>query len=179
MVLLTVSPALAQDYAIKMLHPLKAGQRYAFTSKASEANQSSMTAQGKVLKNAKDAFSAEMESEVTVLEVDSKGRPTKESHVVARLVKDAAREEVLPAGAKVVASRPGTKMAFQVNGEPATPDVAKILNIVISITSGGPSDDEVFGSTQRKKVGDTWPINKDVVGPFRIVNFKRDRPDGP
>src|SRR5688572_8530382 len=101
-----------------------------------------------------------MESEATVLAVDAQGRPTKESHTIVKLLEGAGKKPMLPAGTKVIASRPGRETVFEIAGKPATDAVAKALDLAVEITSGGPTDDEIFGTTERKKVGDRWPLNE-------------------
>jgi hypothetical protein len=150
----------AQDYAIKMHQPLKVGQRYKFTAVGIESSENSMTSQERVLKNQKEELTLEMESQATVLAVDAKGRPTKESHTVVKLLQGAGKEPMLAAGTIVIASRPGRKTVFEIGGETATSAVAKALDLAVSITSGGPTDDEIFGTTERKKVGDRWSVNE-------------------
>ncbi len=46
-----------------------------------------------------------------------------------------------------------------VDGAPATPEVREALRMVTSLRTGGPSDDEVFGSTEPRAVGAHWPID--------------------
>ena len=150
----------AQDYAIKMQEPLKVGQRYKFTAVASESSENSMTSGGRVLKEEKEELSVEMESEATVLAVDTKGRATKESHAIVKLLQGSEKKPLLAAGTKVIASRSDRKTEFEIGGAPAPAAVAKALGVAVEITSGGPTDDEIFGTTERKKVGDSWPMNE-------------------
>ena len=163
LVVLVAASVAAQDYAIKMHQPLKVGQRYKFTAVASEYSENSMSSEQRVLKNQKEELSLEMESEATVLAADAKGRPTKESHTIVKLLQGAGKEPMLAAGTKVIASRTGSKAVFEIGGKPTTGVVAKALDLAVSITSGGPTDDEIFGTTERKKVGDRWPMNESLA----------------
>ena len=161
LIVLVAASVGAQDYAVKMQHPLKVGQRYKLTAVASESSENTMSSEQRTLKNQKEELSIEMESDVTVLAVDAKGRATKEAHTIVKLVEGAGKEPLLAAGTKVTASRPGQKTVFEIAGKPATDAVAKALNLAIEITSGsGPTDDELFGTKERKKVGDRWPLNE-------------------
>ena len=160
LIVLVAASVAAQDYAIKMHQPLKVGQRFKCTVVASESTENTLTSGERVLKKDKEERSVEMESEATVLAVDAKGRPTKESHTIVKLLQGAKKEPVLAAGTKVVASRPGKKTEFEIGGAPAPDAVAKALDLAVEISSGGPTDDEIFGTTERKKVGDRWPLNE-------------------
>jgi hypothetical protein len=163
LLVLMAATVAAQDYAIKLALPLKVGQRYQFTAAGNQSSENSMTAEQRVVRNQKEELSLEMESEVTVLALDAKGRSTKESHTIKKLLQGPGKQPLLVAGTKVVASRPGAKLTFEIAGEPVAGDVAKALELALSITSGGPTDDEIFGTRQRKKVGDRWPMNETLA----------------
>ena len=64
---------------------------------------------------------------------------------------------------KAIALAFRTKTLFEIEGAPASGKVSKALDLVVNITSGGPTDDDIFGTTERKKAGDSWPINKAVA----------------
>jgi hypothetical protein len=49
---------------------------------------------------------------------------------------------------------------FEIEGKPVPDAVAKALGLVVNIPSAGPTDDEIFGTTERKNVGDRWPVNE-------------------
>ena len=161
-VLLTASVS-AQDYAIKIEQPFKVGQRYNLTVVATDSSEMTMTAEQRPPKIQDEDQDIQMESVATVLAVDANGRPTKESHTIVKLLQGAAHEPLLAAGTKVTASRADRKKMFEINGAPAMGAVAKALDLAVDITSGGPTDDEIFGTTERKKVGDSWPLNESVA----------------
>ncbi len=49
--------------------------------------------------------------------------------------------------------------------------VQQALNVVFSIGDGSTTDDQVFGTTERKKVGDTWPVAVD----FAVKKLREDK----
>jgi len=163
--LLAIAPVSAQDYEIKLQYPHKANQRFRYSVVAQESSQSTMSAQQKVVQNQKEEQRVEMDSVMTVLEVDDKGRPTKESHVIVNFTrqKGTAKEPVLTAGSRVTASRKDGKPVFEVGDKPAGEDVSKALALAISVGEGGATDDEIFGTTERKKVADSWSINEELA----------------
>jgi hypothetical protein len=163
--LLTTSLVSAQDYEIKLHYPYKANQRFRYSVVAQESSQSTMSAQQKVVQNQKEELRVEMDSVMTVMEVDDKGRATKESHVIVNFVrqKGAAKEAVLAAGSRVTAWRKDGKPVFEVGDKPAGEEVSKVLTLAISVSEGGATDDEIFGTTERKKVGDSWSINEELA----------------
>ena len=163
LLVLFVASVSAQDYAIKILQPLKVGQRYNLTVVASDSSEMTMTSEKRTPKSQKEERNIEMESTATVLAVDANGRPTKESHTIVKLLQGDAKEPLLVAGTKVLATRSGRKRVFEIEGVPVMGAAAKALDLGVNITSGGPTDDEMFGTTERKKVGDSWPMNQTVA----------------
>jgi len=155
----------AQDYAIKLNYPLKADQQYKYTASGTETTKNLVASDDQTISDEKSDSKADLASTVTVIAVDSFGRPTKESHTIETFsyTKDGNKKDLLSAGAKVVAFRQDSKMAFEVDGKEASSTVSKALERVIDISAGGPPDDEIFGTKERKKVGDSWSINEEAA----------------
>jgi len=154
--------AFAQDYQIQIHRPMKVGDRYHIQETLSQSQSLLVTANGTPIKNDAVDFSADYQSVEQVLAVDNIGRETKTSCTIGKLTKTqaGATTDLLPAGTVVVSFRtPDNKQVHQVDGKDVDPVVGKILDTLIGITKGGPSDDEVFGTNQRQKVGGTWDLN--------------------
>jgi hypothetical protein len=97
--------------------------------------------------------------------VDANGKPTRARHTVRKLVEGAAagRKEVLAAGALISATLVGMNAIFEVNGMPAEPEVAKVLRRVVSLSKNLVTDDQIFGTNDRKKIGETWAMNSTLA----------------
>jgi hypothetical protein len=66
----------------------------------------------------------------------------------------------LPAvGAKVVAEKTGNKKTYTIDGQPASANVAKLLDEMIDLGDEKYTDQDVFGPTGPVVVGGTWPVN--------------------
>jgi hypothetical protein len=165
LIVLTSLPTTAQDYEIKFHHPTKVGQRFKQTETATENSQTTMTIPGRPPQVKKTEFTIEWESTGTVMEVDSSGRATKESHIIAKMnrIKGTAKEVLLTGGTKVVASVKGKEEVYEIDGKPASRELAEALGHVISLSDGGATDDDIFGTKERKKVGDSWSINEELA----------------
>lgn len=163
LVVLLAASVSAQDYAIKLDQPFKVGQRYSLTATGTESSDMTMSSAQCTPQSQKENQVVEMESVVTVLAADAQGRPTKESHEIVKLLQGAEKQPLLAVGTKVIASHPGRKTVFEIEDAPASGKVAKALALVVNITSGGSTDDDIFGTTERKKAGDSWPINETVA----------------
>jgi hypothetical protein len=144
-----------------MHRPMKVGEKFRTTVNTKELHETSVTANGNPVKSEKEEFSVEFNGVVEILEVEAKGRPIKISATVEKLVKNdaGADGEVVPKGAVIVVSVDGRKQVYQINGMPAVADVAKVLDLTFSLSKSVATDDDVFGTHEKKKAGESWSIN--------------------
>lgn len=157
-----IATASAEDYEVKLVRLAKIGDKYGVVASGSQEQHMSMTVNGQVMPSRDQVMQVAMTAKVEVLAVSAGGREAKASFTVDTLTKTLGDKaiDVLPAGTVVVAERVGTKTEFQVAGAPAKPDVAGVLKVVISMESDqGANDDAIFGTKERKKVGDSWPMD--------------------
>lgn len=163
-ILLAVSRVLAEDYEIRMTRPAKVGDKYEMIASGARTEKVTMLVGGKVAKADGRSMTAKLEATVTVQEIDSLKREKKINLVVSKCVAAtegaANEEEVLRKGAQVVAQLQGKEKEFLVDGEAASKDIAGILDLFISFPTTPTTDDDIFGTKERKKVGDSWPVNK-------------------
>lgn len=152
----------AQDYEIKLVRTVKVGDKYGVISNATQEQHMTMSVNGQGTPPRDEAMSASLTAKAEVVTATPGGREGKTRFSITKLTKTlgAQTTEVLPTGTVVIAERVGTKMEFTVGAAPAAPEVAKVLGLVISLESdAGANDDVVFGTKERKKVADTWPID--------------------
>ena len=152
----------ADDYVIRFTRPSKIGDRFRLDAKGTTRESERITVGGQVQTDEKD-LSVHLIAAATVLAVDSQSNATRIEYVIQTCEKTEGgkTEQVLAAGRKVIAESDAQgKTEFTVDGDPALDDISKALGVVISAhTPGSPTDDDIFGTTERKKVGDTWSIN--------------------
>jgi hypothetical protein len=82
---------------------------------------------------------------------------------------------LLPSDTKIVASKGSKKTAFEVNGKAVEPEVEQALGLLIMLGNNDEdnrTDDELFGTRERKRVGETWDANPKALARL----FKRDGP---
>lgn len=164
-VFLAASHAFAQDYEIRLTRDVRAGEKYNLTASGSLSEKMIMSAQGQVIQKNASTHEMMLEGIVTVLEVDDLKEERKLSLDISRCLVSAGGEsgqkEVLKKGTQIVAQRKNGHDEFLVDGEAAAKDVATLLGHFISLRSGHVNDDHIFGTKERKKVGDSWPVNRD------------------
>lgn len=148
-----------------MHRPAKAGDKVRTTVATKEIQEISLSSNGALLKSEKKEMLVGFEGVVEVLEVEANGKPVKISATVEKIMKSDGRDssEVAPKGAVIVVSLEGRKQIYQINGKPAGADVVKALDLVFSISKTGVTDDDVFGTKEKKKTGESWNINAAVA----------------
>jgi hypothetical protein len=160
--------AAAEDYPIKFERPAKVGERFRLTAEANQKMERSVKfGQAEAQKQAQDA-TITLTGELTVLEVSDKGRVTKTSCKVGRLeVTPAGGRATQPveAGKTLVAERKGKEKAVTLEGGgELDPALAALLQEVLSVDDPAtPDNDEVFGTPDRKKVGDSWDASPTAI----------------
>jgi hypothetical protein len=152
----------ADDYVIRFRRPTSVGASYRLDARGTSRERERITMGGQVQNEDKE-MSVHLVAVATVLAVDSASAATKMEYLVETCQKTSSgkTEDVLSAGRRVVAEADAQgKTEFTVDGDPALEDIAKTLGAVVSThRPNSPSDDEIFGTTERKRVGDTWSIN--------------------
>lgn len=158
----------AEDYAIKLDRPAKVGdtQRVNFTG--SDTLSVVTTVKGQKVQEEKKQASVSLEGEQKAVEVSNKGVVTKYTCLVKKcqLTKDGQTSELVAAGKTIeVSHEPGKEHShFKIDGADVAPETAEQLNIVLSSGDAEkPTDDDTLGTHDRKKVGDSWDVNKDLI----------------
>lgn len=160
--LFVASIGFAEDFQIKMERPDTRGEKRYMEITASESTRVVVTADGQIVRNETKEYILNLNGVETILEISKTKQATKLSFKVTRCnkVENGKTLEVLKEGDEIVASRQDGKNQYMVNGQPAAEDVAALLGKALSIASPDrPSDDDIFGTKNRVKVGDEWPVN--------------------
>ncbi len=161
--LLACSHVFAQDYEIRMTRAVETGERYELIASGSYSQQITMSSQGQVLRKNKKFISAKLEGIVTVLEVDELKREKKLSLLVSKSMMytnvNDKEEEALPKGTQVIAQRRDGKKEYLIDGKIANEDIDDMLDIFITIPATQATDDDIYGTKERKNVGESWEVN--------------------
>ncbi|HEY6007548.1 MAG TPA: hypothetical protein VIU40_04435 [Geobacteraceae bacterium] len=165
--------AAAQDYEIRLDRPVRAGERFHVTASGSEEEKSVITVGGELLRDDRENFTIDFDAVMTILEVDAQARPTRAQFSVTKCIKTEAYDQrpLLPPGAVVVAAVKDREEVFTVNGAPVNREVGKGLGLIITLSKGGATDDEIFGTRSRRKVGERWGINAELAA-RELLDFK-------
>lgn len=158
---LSAAAAEAPDYQIVLDRPLEAGALYRAVSKGTNVEKLVVAVDGTVVQETSTETVVELDAKVEIVAVGEGGRASKAMLTIVSCAaeRNGARSELFPAGTQLLLAMGDDGDLWSVGGEPVAPDVAKLLKLVNGIPAGDESDDAVFGTKERKRVGDSWPID--------------------
>lgn len=163
---LCASNVLAADYDIRLHRPESVGDRTVVHATGLSSQQVRVLVDGVQQPNRDEKTAVYVEALAEVQGVTPAGKPTKIKLVIrkAQAGPETPSEALLPADAVVVVERVNGKTAFVDDKGAAYPKpVHQALSIVFSIGDGSTNDDQVFGTNEKKKPGDTWPVAADFA----------------
>ncbi|MBA3939076.1 MAG: hypothetical protein H0X38_16640 [Planctomycetes bacterium] len=105
---------------------------------------------------------AELSAKAEVLAIAADGREITTAFTVttSTVTRAGVPGELLPKGTVITADSSGGKTVFSINGAAAAPELAQALEVVIHMSNPkNRNDDQIFGSTTRRAVGDSWPVD--------------------
>lgn len=173
-----VAPAAdaAKEYTIKLHRPSKVGEVTEGIVSGTIKESVTVSAEGKVINKKETVIEYKLEGKDETLAVDDKGRATKFSFTVTKFVqiKDGQEVKIVAPGKVILGERIAKEEVFQFKDsqEPLSAEAIKILKHGgPSVSSGGPTDDEIMGSDKPRKVGDSWDINSELAAKDMLQSF--------
>lgn len=157
-----VSHSAAQDFSILLTRKVKAGDHFGVTGTGHSQQLMNMSVNGQAMPAKLEEMNVEFVAAAKVIEATPNGREKRTSFTITKATRTVKGmvSELLPTGTVMVAERVGSKTQFTVDGQPLAADVAKAIDLIVSMESDeGANDDIIFGTKERKKVGDSWPVN--------------------
>ncbi len=121
---------------------------------------------GRVVSDSDKTIDVELDAVAEVLAVDSKQQGTRMAYTIARAQQNenAQTTEILARGRVVVVEHRDGRTQFTVDGEKPPRTIEEALGIVISAHEpNSATDDEIFGTRERKRIGDEWGINAEAA----------------
>ena len=156
---------LAQDYEIRLHRPQVVGQKYHLSASGRSIADPGRQVRRQDPQERPEKFTVECECVVTVLAVDDKGKPSKLSLQVEKLTRtdDSGVKELVNKGSIVTVSMKDDNRGLR-DGRPSPALPAQeAITVILPLDPNGPTDDELFGASGRKKPGDHWDANTDLM----------------
>ena len=164
----TAAPATTTDRRIIRLdRPYTVGERVRIESAATERTQSTLALDGQPSGGQQREETAQMAARVEVLAVSARGEPTHSRFTIERFEFGSTGQasRAIPAGQVLDVTRGDTAdhAVVTVNGTPATSELRHAVQLLVNLTTddAGVSSDAVFGSSEARAPGETWPVDAD------------------
>lgn len=145
----------AKTYAIHLTRPSHAGERWHVV--ADDTTDKTVTQDGTVVQEKHRVL--HLDGVYTAVAVDDRGRPLRDHYDVKELTADG--QPLASAGVGIDVTRAGREedAVVLVGGAPATAEVMDAIRTLLTVRSGGATDDEVFGTEQPQAVGAHWAVD--------------------
>lgn len=157
----------AEDFAIRLVPAEKVGLKYQVTGRLNEFGRQTLVMEGNPTRQEAVTNIWNFEGKVEVLEVDSERQVATKMTIAVKkmtLSQNGTSKEVLPEGSVITGSLKDGKKAFEVNGQALEASASRALKEFIYMYDKNEStDDVIYGTKDRKKVGDAWPINVEAA----------------
>ena len=162
-----VAGAEDKAYEIKLARPMKVGMKYAITADGALIRQVTLKNGAVTKKQPDDGYGVRLEGTIEVLALDEIGEEAKVSCTVDKCsrITSEGETELVAKGKVLIAEGKGkdTKFSLKDGGE-LSKEASDALELVISLdTNDTLTDDDLLGTKDKKKVGESWPATAENV----------------
>jgi hypothetical protein len=161
---LAAAPA-AEDFSIKLSHPSKVGDRTLVTGSYQADEETVVTVGAKENRQKKHAIYRFAVIQ-KVVAVGARGNCMRAVLAVQKLTREAegATTELLKSGDVISVRLEDGHQVWEMGGAPLAAEVKEALDALVDTNADDePTDDEVFGTAGRRRVGDSWPVDAKLV----------------
>ncbi len=155
------------DYVIRLHRASKIGDKIKFSFTGHLLNSMVLSSGKKVLKQQLTEFDATCTGTYTVIAVDEKGRPTNYKIKIKSLtqeLKDSGKKEaLLEPGSEITIKATKKGEEYLKDGKPLSPNLLSVVKIFFTLPHSNCTDDDIFGTKKRVKIGDSWGINVKAI----------------
>ncbi|MBU1075887.1 MAG: hypothetical protein KKH98_01250, partial [Spirochaetes bacterium] len=162
--LFCVSSAFAEEYEIKLSRPIEKGKKFRLDASSHTLSLMTEIEDGKVKDEKRIEMTVNFIARVEVLAVDEEGQITRASYTVEKLdsIDQGKVKSLLSEGEIIIADTDDNKTDFIVDEKHVGYDLEMALQQVVSQGSGT-KDDKIFGTKDKKKIGDKWEIDSEYA----------------
>ena len=160
--------ATAKDYEIKLHRPVVIGTRYSINLNLTRQDTSLAKVDGESQKPEEITSVVSLLGTVEVLDVSATGYPVSEEYSVAKCTQTVNKKTVdlVKPGTPLVVRLTPQGMHIDMDGEPLPAEIRTILADLFVMTNGEISEDDVYGTTKRRNVGDVWALKAEGTDKF-------------
>ena len=152
-------------YDINLTRPIEPGQRLHIVAEATidVSTTADMGDGPKEIGSVK--MKVKLNSIAQVMKVDEHGRPTAMAHTIKEciMIRGGRPSMIVPPGDTLVARQRSGKMTFFAKKRRFNMLQQMALEAVAELDIYGATEDELFGSSRPRRVGEHWPINAEAL----------------
>ena len=163
----------AEDaYEIRLARAMKAGDRFDISVKMALDDSLVTSFDGADVEDDKTVAACRLTGELKIVSVTSKGQPmeVRLKLKTVECIQDGQPSAFFKVGDELHLKKEEPDNVVEVNGEPAEDLQAQVIESILNVEGEGEvSDDDVFGTTEKVKVGAEWPLNAKAA----VTDFAR------
>jgi len=158
-------PSTAQDLSVQPGRTEMVGYKYHLDATSETSVVTTTTVAGRPSNATSETIKYELSADVITLATAPDKWATRKRFVVlaSKIIRGEQSAPILPAGTIVEVSISYGKGVYRVGDKQVEAEIASALETMISIHTAPVSDDEMFGSDQRREVGATWTVNAAAI----------------
>ncbi len=160
--LLVTSAFAADKHEIRLLRPVKAGDRFDISAKVAFEDKMKTSFDGREVESDETIVACRMTGGLTVVSVTKKGLPSalKLKVKTVECVQAGKPAFFFSEGDELLLRRGEPDNETQVNGEAANDVQAQLIESLLTVQAEDEvSDDDIFGTKEKVAVGAEWPVN--------------------
>jgi len=169
----------AADYVVRLARPAEAGEKRLAVGSLESDDHLSGTKAG-APSDQRQTATIHYVVATEILAVSPRGNALRAILTVRRLTKESGGTtlELAKPGAVVSARLVGRERVFELAGARLAPDLQTALAAALPLRADDePTDDDLFGTTQRRRVGESWPANAELFARFGAASVTFDPKD--
>ncbi len=169
----------ARDYAVRLARPAAAGEKRLAVGSLESDDHLAGTKAG-AASDQRQTATIHYVVATEILEVSARGNVLRATLTVRRFTKESGGTtvELAKPGAVVSARLVGRERVFELAGARLAPDLQTALAAALPLHADDePTDDDLFGTTQRRRVGESWPANAELFARFGAASVTFDPQD--
>ena len=152
----------AETHAIKLLRPMKAGDRFDISAKVAFEDIMKTNFDGREVESEETIVACRLTGALTVVAVTKKGLPSalKLKVKTVECVQGGQPAHFFSEGDELFLRRDEPENEAQVNGDAANDVQSQIIESLLTVQAEDEvSDEDIFGTSEKVAVGAEWPVN--------------------
>ena len=152
----------ADTHEIKLLRPVKAGDRFEISAKVAFEDSMKTSFDGREIESAETVVACRLTGALTIVAVTKKGLPSAIRLKVKTVdcVRSGQPAQFFSEGDELFLRRDEPENEAQVNGEAADDVQSQVIESLLTVQAEDEvSDEDIFGISEKVAVGAEWPVN--------------------